>query len=311
MGHQLIKKLQHLNITPPLIHWIYNFLSNRPQSVKIGAITSSTIITNTGAPQGCVLSPFLYTLYTNDCQSTTPNTTFYKYADDTAIVGLLSGKKDTAKQTITAYHQSITDFSQWCSDNFLQLNVDKTKELVIHASKPPSGLNHISIHGQSVEQVSTFKYLGLTIDNKLNFNEHATITQKRAQQRLYIIRKLKSLSVAPHLLLLLYKSIIQPLLLYCSPCFFNILTVTSKNKLIKISNLASKIIHLPTPSLTDANDKAITRLAHTIANSPDHPLNQFFTFLPSGRRYRTVDWQKAHFKKSFVPSAITALNKLL
>ncbi|KAI2664123.1 RNA-directed DNA polymerase from mobile element jockey [Labeo rohita] len=264
--HLLIKKLQHLNVTPLLIHWINNFLSSRPQTVKIGITTSSTIITNTGAPQGCVLSPFLYTLYTNDCQSSLPNTTYYKYADDTAIVGLL---KDNS--SITAYHQSITDFTLRCSDNYLQLNTDKTKELVIHASKSPPGFTHITIHGQPVEQVSTFKYLGLTIDNKLNFNEHVTITQKRAQQRL----------------------------------------VTSKNKLIKFSHLASKIIQLPTPSLTDANDTATTRLARTIASSPDHPLNRFFTLLPSGRRYRALDWKKAHFKKSFVPSAITALNKLL
>ncbi|RXN14734.1 poly [ADP-ribose] polymerase 15-like protein [Labeo rohita] len=101
------------------------------------------------------------------------------HADDTAIVGLL---KDNS--SITAYHQSITDFTLWCSDNYLQLNTDKTKELVIHASKSPPGFTHITIHGQPVEQVSTFKYLGLTIDNKLNFNEHVTITQKRAQQRL-------------------------------------------------------------------------------------------------------------------------------
>ncbi|KAI2649485.1 RNA-directed DNA polymerase from mobile element jockey [Labeo rohita] len=268
--HLLIKKLQHLNVTPLLIHWINNFLSSRPQT------------------------------------SSLPNTTYYKYADDTAIVGLL---KDNS--SITAYHQSITDFTLWCSDNYLQLNTDKTKELVIHASKSPPGFTHITIHGQPVEQVSTFKYLGLTIDNKLNFNEHVTITQKRAQQRLYAIRKLRSLHVAPHLLLLLYKSIIQPLLLYCSPCFFTTLSVTSKNKLIKFSHLASKIIQLPTPSLTDANDTATTRLARTIASSPDHPLNRFFTLLPSGRRYRALDWKKAHFKKSFVPSAITALNKLL
>ncbi|KAL0178989.1 hypothetical protein M9458_024431, partial [Cirrhinus mrigala] len=145
--HLLIKKLQHLNVTPLLIHWIYNFLSNRPQTVKIGTTTSSTIITNTGAPQGCVLSPFLYILYTNDCQSSLPNTIYYKYADDTAIVGLL-----TDNSSITAYHQSITDFTLWCSDNYLQLNIDKTKELVIHASKSPPGFTHITIHGQPVEQ---------------------------------------------------------------------------------------------------------------------------------------------------------------
>ena len=54
---------------------------------------------------------------------------------------------------------------------------------------------------------------------------------------------------------------------------------------------------------------AITRLARAIVSSPDHLLNQHFTLLPSGGRYRVLDWKKAHFKISFVPSAIAALNK--
>ncbi|XP_028456306.1 uncharacterized protein LOC114570262 [Perca flavescens] len=113
--HQLIKKLHHLNISSPLIHWIHIFLGNRPQTVRIGSTTSSTIITNTGAPQGCVLSPFLYTLYTNDCNSSSTVTTYYKYADDTAIVGLLNNNN-----SVSAYLDSISQFSQWCQDNYLQ-----------------------------------------------------------------------------------------------------------------------------------------------------------------------------------------------
>ena len=63
--HHMIKKLHNLNIPPLLIHWTHNFLSNRPQTVKVGTSFSSTVITNTGAPQGCVLSCFLHTLQTN------------------------------------------------------------------------------------------------------------------------------------------------------------------------------------------------------------------------------------------------------
>lgn len=81
--HQLIKKLQFLNLPSFLINWIHNFLSNRLQAVRVGSVTSSTIVTNTEVPQGCVLSPFLYTLYTNDCISSSSITTYFKYSDDT------------------------------------------------------------------------------------------------------------------------------------------------------------------------------------------------------------------------------------
>lgn len=304
--HQMIKKLSHLNIPPPLIHWIHNFLTNRPQAVRIGTITSPTIITNTGAPQGCCLSPFLYTLYTNDCTSPSPITTYFKYSDDTAILALLSNT-----DSITAYQQSITHFTQWCTDNFLELNVSKTKEMVFHNShSPPPGLVPTSIHNEGVEQVNHFKYLGLIIDNKLTFEQHITNIHKRSQQRLYVIRKLRALSVAPHLLSLLYSSIIQPILLYCSPCFYNMLSTKNRNKLTKITHTASKIIHHPTSNLTDLNLKAVTRLAHSITRDHTHPLHSHFTLLPSGRRYRTLRWRRVRFNKSFVPSAITALNNL-
>lgn len=119
--HQMIRKLQHLHVPPLLIHWVHNFLSDRPQSTRVGSTTSSSSITNTGAPQGCVLSPFLFTLYTNDCVSPSPITTYYKYSDDTAALALLTDNN------LTGYLDSISHLTQWCTDNHLQLNVTKTK----------------------------------------------------------------------------------------------------------------------------------------------------------------------------------------
>ncbi len=64
--HKLVCKLSDLGIDAALCAWIMDFLTNRPQNVKIGDCTSSTIIMNTGMPQGCVLSPVLFTLCTTD-----------------------------------------------------------------------------------------------------------------------------------------------------------------------------------------------------------------------------------------------------
>lgn len=64
--HHVIKKLQHLQVSSPLIHWTHHFLSNRRQAVRVDSWLSHTIA---GAPQGCVLSPSPYTLYTKTCLS--------------------------------------------------------------------------------------------------------------------------------------------------------------------------------------------------------------------------------------------------
>ena len=72
--HLLALKLLHLDVNPKLILWIVNFLLHRSQSVRFQNSISSQRHTSTGAPQGTVLSPALFTLYTNDCQGTTKTT---------------------------------------------------------------------------------------------------------------------------------------------------------------------------------------------------------------------------------------------
>ncbi|KAI3363498.1 hypothetical protein L3Q82_011580, partial [Scortum barcoo] len=79
---KLITKLGDLGISTPLRYWIMDFLTNRPQHVKSGHNCSSTITLNTGAPQGCVLSPFLYSLFTHDCRPMYGSNSITKFADD-------------------------------------------------------------------------------------------------------------------------------------------------------------------------------------------------------------------------------------
>ena len=63
----LFTKLRTLELNTSL--WILNFMRGRPQVVSVGNNISATLILNTGAPQGCVLSPLLYSLFTHDCQA--------------------------------------------------------------------------------------------------------------------------------------------------------------------------------------------------------------------------------------------------
>ncbi|KAJ0012409.1 hypothetical protein NQD34_016743 [Periophthalmus magnuspinnatus] len=299
--HRLISKLNQLQVPSRLIQIIHSFLSNRQQAVRVNNAITAPLTTNTGAPQGCVLSPFLYTLYTNDCTSPSPGTVYIKYADDTAILGLLSDSTSLGQ-----YQNSVSHFTTWCKENHLQLNLKKTQEMTFG----PGIFDPTSIDNITIDTVEHFKYLGLTIDHKLTFDFHTLDISKRCNQRLSVIRKLKGLHVSPHLLLILYTSIIQPVLLYCSPCFLTMLTVKNRNSFTKITHLASKIIGLPTPSLSQLNSKAITRIAQTITQDHTHPLHRYFTLLPSGRRYRTLRCNKARFKNSLIPTAIINLNNL-
>ncbi|XP_053089220.1 B-cell receptor CD22-like [Pangasianodon hypophthalmus] len=85
--------LQHLD--RPGTYWINSFLTDRQQLVKLGKFSSSTHTISTGAPQGCVLSPLLFSLYTNDCTSKDPSVKLLKFADDTTIIGLIQDNDES------------------------------------------------------------------------------------------------------------------------------------------------------------------------------------------------------------------------
>ncbi len=117
---KLAVKLSDLGITSSLCDWIQDFLTARPQVVKVGQFTSNSITLNVGAPQGCVLSPLLYSLYTHDCVSSHSSTSIIKFADDTVVLGLINNNDEAA------YLDEVERLTSWCQDNCLSLNVSKT-----------------------------------------------------------------------------------------------------------------------------------------------------------------------------------------
>ena len=85
--------LEQFDLSNNLVGWILNFLTNRTQRVRVNGRLSDKVCSSTSSPQGCVLSPLLYILHTNMCQSRWENRTIIKYADDLVIVSLLQTLK--------------------------------------------------------------------------------------------------------------------------------------------------------------------------------------------------------------------------
>ncbi|KAL0148922.1 hypothetical protein M9458_055726 [Cirrhinus mrigala] len=182
-------KLSQLSVPTSICQWITNFLTDRQQLVRLGKLTSGTRTISTGAPQGCVLSPLLFSLYTNDCTSKDPSVKLLKFADDTTVIGLIRDGDESA------YRQEVEQLSLWCSHNNLELNTLKTVEMTVDFRRKPPALPPLTIMNSTVAAVDSFKFLGTNISQDLKWDIHIDSIVKKAQQRLYFLRQLKKFDI--------------------------------------------------------------------------------------------------------------------
>lgn len=127
--------------------WIVNYLPGRPQYVLLQHCVSDRVIRKTGAPQGTVLSPFLFTMYTADFSYCTESCHLQNCFDDSAIVSCISGGEETE------YRTTAENVVTWCERNHLQLTVTKTKGLVVKLRRTMALMTPVSIHWVSVDIV--------------------------------------------------------------------------------------------------------------------------------------------------------------
>ena len=299
---KLYEKLSdNLSFPVHLCNWILDFLLMRPQEVKVGNFTSTRLTLNTGTPQGCVLSPTLYTIFTHDCASHNPGSLVLKFADDTTVTGLISDADEEP------FREQIDSLVQWCSDNNLLLNVSKTKELIVDFRKNEPPPPPLTINGSTVERVSDFKFLGTFMSNSLGWETNCTDILKRARQRMYFLRKLKSFGVSTRTMTLFYRAIIESVLTRSIIVWFDRVLISQLNKLDAVIRNAEKIIGINLKPLEVIyKERTVTKTSKILKDST-HPARQYFEFLPHGKRMRTYRGNK-RFTNSLFPEAVKIFN---
>ena len=169
-------------------------------------------------------------------------------------------------------------------------------------------LRDLKINDEKVEKVDNFKYLGTVLDRGLKFKHHVDFIVKKANQRMYLIRKLKSFSVECPVLEMAYRSLVQSILSFNIVTWYGQIDVKDKARLNRIVNIASKVIGINQPSLSNIYHDFIKRKAHKILADDSHPMYNVFELLPSGVRYRSRVCKRNLHRFSFTPSAIRILN---
>ncbi len=300
---KLAFKLSDLGLNSSLCDWIQDFLTGRPQVVKVGQFTSNSITLNIGAPPGCVLSPLLYSIYTHDCESSHSSTSIVTFADDTVVLGLISNNDETA------YLDEVERLTSWCQDSCLSLNMSKTKELIVDFQKKEQRpYTLLMISATPVERVSSFKYLGVNISEDLTWTTHIQTQVKKARQRLYHLRQLRKCRVSPAILKTLYSGTIESVLTQYISAWYGNGSNQDCKALQRVVRLAERISGSANPSLQDIYLKRCKSRAVKIIKDSNHPGNRLFFLLPSGKRFRSMMAKTERLRRSFFPQDIRLLD---
>ena len=205
----LLYKLHNMGVRGVALSWLESYLTNRKQYVEIENTKSDIKIIKHGVPQGSVLGPLLFLIYVNDINTKNDNNTLC-FADDTTIFVTSSDPNELFLKANDILNKSY----DWFCANKLKLNTKKTNYMIISPHKLNLNNNFVlKIGNDFISQVTSTKFLGINIDEKLKWTAHLSAINKRVSHSLMAIRQVKHYLPLSSLRTL-YFALIHPHLLY-------------------------------------------------------------------------------------------------
>ena len=237
----LIYKLYKLNVPDRLVRIIQDYLTDRTFRYRFEKSLSSPRRITAGVPQGSVLAPTLFNIYTNDIPRDKIPAQLALFADDTALYH----KGTSVEKTISVLQKSINVLCKWFSKWRIEINASKSNAILF--SRPKSrkpfrfNLTRLRINNVSLPWKDVVTYLGVTLDKNLTFKKHIKKVRNRAK---LFLGKLNGMIGRRSVMSLrnkvtLYKTCIRPVLSYASPVFAHS-SVRSLHSLQVVQNLFTR-----------------------------------------------------------------------
>ena len=199
----LLHKLHYDGIRGPVYAFIENYLTSRHQFATFNDTSSSTKPINIGVLQGSILGPLLFLIYINNLLNAI-NSTPRIFADDTCLILLQSSLSALEK----ACSDELVQLKGWCDANKIQINPSKSHILHLsHKQNSTPLIFQIPYDNSFIVNSICCKYLGILIDNKLNFKQdiQLSIVGSKIAKSMGILNKLRHIS--PPLLFFLSTSL--------------------------------------------------------------------------------------------------------
>ena len=238
MNHQLLlSRLREFGLDTATCGWFSSYHADRRQSTCINAVQSEEIAVDTGAPQGSVLGPLLFSLFVNNLPAQLQGVATVLFADDTSLY--IAGRStDGISSTLTL---ALGSAHKWLLDSRLKLNVGKTRSMLLSSNrrKSLSPLN-VQLDDVCIEQVCTHKFLGVMVNQSLSLSNHIDLVSSRASKGLSLLRKI-AWFLLKHVLCCFYNSYILSHLTYADAVWGSC-TRAESDWLECLQNYAARII---------------------------------------------------------------------
>lgn len=239
----LLKKLKFFGLGDMATNFMNSYLSNRQQRVILDNKASNFLSTCKGVPQGSVLGPLLFSVYTSDFTNFLSKCQSHQYADDMQIYfSFPYTNRIEAAHIISKDLQSIARVS---SAHKLILNSEKTKVVLFGKDKEKVGDDanfKIVMNGITLSYSNSCKNLGINMDNDMRFETHVAHLLKLSYfklKTLYILKDLLSTDVR----LQLCNSLVLSGLGYCDVLYWPALTLKNKISLQRLQNYCIKFCY--------------------------------------------------------------------
>lgn len=149
----------------------------------------------------------------------------------------------------------------------------RQKEMIIHfrRSKPP--LQPVNTCGVDIEVVPSYKYLGVHLDNKLDWSLNTDALYKKGHSRLFFLRKLRSLDICSKMLQMFYQSVVASVLFYAAVCWGGSIRHKDARRLDKLVKRAGSVIGVRLDTLEEVVERCTLKMSKAIVNNPGYPLH--------------------------------------